>query len=322
MKYIYHLLLLLVFASAAHSQAFVTLDNDTFEIVENVNYSLYKDKQVVYSGVAAPDTLTFVNGRVFDSISFSRVDYKEYGFARQHWDSAVFLSKKTIYLDEVVVGNKKDKEIVLGETNRFVKRRSRPLAQGYNYGLVFYNGLPYKLQLDKVVFYTDKVKLKTAYRVNFSEIEEMQARGSNQFAEPGKIFYSTDILYLNPKDKGQVELALLDFDFPSTRKMFVWVELIEYYDETGVVVKPELDKQTRIKFQLSDKMNYYSKMSDLYTKQLSEEIINQNLMISYDFANLFFTTPHKSDLVAPALVLYAHKPEPKPIGGININNKL
>lgn len=315
------LLMLFLSSTAVFSQAFVTVDNDTFEIVDNVDYSLYKQKQLVYQGITARDTATFVDEKTeFDSIAFSRVDYEGKGFLRKHWDSVVFLSKKTIYLDELAIGEKKDKEIILGETNRFVKRRSRVLSKDLDYGLVIANGSPQKLKLDKLAFYVDKVKLKTAYKINFSEIDEMVAKGGNQFAQPGELIYSTDKLYLNPTDKDRVEVVLPnDFYLPVAKKIFVWVQLLGYYDENGNLINPELERQTRLKFQLSKQVNYYSKMSDLSTKILTPELININFMINYDFANMFFKIPHKSDLVAPAIILYSHKVEMKPL---DINDKL
>lgn len=314
------LLLLFLISTTALSQAFVTVDNDTFEIIEDVDYSLYKQKQLVHHGITAHDTATFVDEKiVFDSIAFSRVDYESKGFLRKHWDSVVFLSKKTIYLDEVVIGGKEDKGIILGETNRFVKRRSRPLSRDLDYGLILYNGYPYKLQVDKIAFFVEKVKFKTAYKINFSEVNETVSRGSNQFALPGTVFYSSGIRYLNLKGRGRVEVNLPEFYMPSTKKVFVWIQLLDYYDNNDLIITPDLDEQTEVKFQLSDKMNYYTRMSDLHTHKLSEELINSNFMITYDFTNIFFTTPHKSDLVAPAIVLYAHKVEMKPVG---ISNKL
>jgi hypothetical protein len=309
------LFLLFLISGAALGQAFVPVDNDTFEIVENVDYALYKQKKLVFHGISRPDTLTFVDEKmVFDSIAFSRVDYESKGFLRKQWDSVVF-SKKTIYLDEVVIGGKEEKEIILGETNRFVKRRSRPFNKELIYGSVFLNGSPQKLQLGKMAIYVDKVKFKTAYRINFTEVNETISDESHVFAAPGEVLYATDTLYLNPKDKGRVAVELPhDFYLPATKKMFVWVQLLDYYGESGAVVTPEEDKLTKLKFQLSEKANFYCKMQDLHTKEISKELININKWVTYDYAVLFFTTPHRSDLVAPAIVFYAHRVVPKARG--------
>jgi len=301
--------LLLLVSSPVFSQIFVTIDADTQELIENVSYSLFKDDNVVYKGVTLIDKPTSIDKGVdFDSISFSRIDYKTLGLAKSNIDSVLYLSKDIIYLDEVVVGSQKDNEVVLGETNRFVRRRSAVLNKELVYGLVFSNGSPQQLQLDKMAFYVDKVKLKTAYRIIFSDVSEVYTDEGHHFAEPGELLHETDILYLSPKDKGRVEVVLPNnFYFPAAKKMFVWIQLLEYYDEKGMAVTPEQDKQTKVKFQLSDKLEYYSRMYDLSTKKYTDGIVNTNRMLNYDFATLFYNTPKKSDLVTPAILLYAHK---------------
>lgn len=304
------LLLLFFVNSTAFGQTFITVDKDTYELVEDINFSLYNNKRVVYNGATRADEATTIKPDIiYDSIVFSRVDYETLSLMKAQIDSIIFLSKKTIYLDEIVIGDKKDKEIILGETNRFIKRRSRPLSKDLDYGLVLLNGSPEKLKLNKLMFYIDKVKLKTAYRAYFMEVSEVLHGEGHQHAEPGDVIYETDILYLNPKDKGKVEISLPDDLFlPAAKKMFVWIELIDYYNESGVVAEAKPDERTKLKFQLSKQLNYYSRLYDVHANMLSEFIININTWLNYDYVNTFFATPHKSSLVAPAIVLYAQKP--------------
>lgn len=244
----------------------------------------------------------------FDSISFSRVDYETLGLAKASIDSVIYLKKKTIYLDEVVVGPDNKKSVILGENNRFVKRYSKPIHKNLVDGIVIANGSPQKLQLNKLAFYVEKVKFKTAYKINFTEVREVSASEGHEFAELGGSIFTSDTLYLEPKAKGKVEVSLpVDFYLPATKKMFVWIQLIRYSDDLGNEAVPDIDKQTKLKFQMSNKMNYYTKMTDLHTREISKDMININRMINYDFATMFFDTPHKSSLITPAIVLYAQK---------------
>ena len=89
------------------------------------------------------------------------------------------------------------------------------------------------------------------------------------------------------------------------KPVFVWIELLNYYDGDGNVTQPEPDKQTNLRFQLSDSFNYYARMSDVRTNELSKELININLYHTYSLANLA-----NSAFAAPAIVLYAHKAPP------------
>ncbi|MXN91582.1 hypothetical protein GR160_10115 [Flavobacterium sp. Sd200] len=299
---------LLLLPSLCFSQVVVVVDNDTFEVLDGVGYALYNNRQLVGKGVVLSDKATTLpNSVVFDSVSFSQVDYKTLGLAKKDLDTLVFLTKDVIHLDEVVISSQNNKEIVLGETNRFVKRRSRPLIKELKYGILYRNNLVNKLQLKRLTFYVDKVQFKTAYKIHFLDVHESLTIKGYQFAMPNNSFYSTDVLYLNPKDKkAEVELPPLLYLFPD-KPLFVWVELVEYYDKDGNVIDPDLDDATRLKFQISEQLNYYSKRYDVLTKQYFEELINENRIINYDFAHQFFTKPHKSDLVAPAILLYGSR---------------
>lgn len=43
----------------------------------------------------------------------------------------------------------------------------------------------------------------------------------------------------------------------------------------------------------------------LIKKKMNDDFININAMINHDFAYIFFKKPPKSELVAPAIILYA-----------------
>jgi len=301
----------LFIANVAFSQVFIPIDTDTNEFIDDVNYSLFNNKQSVYSGVTLRNQVTRIDESiVFDSISFSKIDYQTLGLAKSNIDSVILLSKKIIYLDEMVITSKKDKTIVLGEANRFVKKRSRPITENLLYGVVFENKFKDKFQLDKILFYIDKVNLKTAYKVNVLSVEETPSKNGHKFALPGELLYVSDVLYLNFKDAEKVMVNIPSGLYLQQGKpVFVWVELIGYYDEDGKKNVPDREHETKLKFQLSNEVNYYSRRSDLLTKELSPELINENLIIKYDFANGLFKKPHKSILVAPAILLYASRVE-------------
>lgn len=307
-KYIIGLVFLLLLPVYGFSQVVLVVDNDTFEVLDGVGYSLYNNRQIVGKGVVLSDKITTLpNNVAFDSVSFSRVDYKTLGLAKKDLDTLVFLTKNVIHLDEVVISFQNNKEIVLGETNRFVKRRSRMLSSDLEYGLVINNSLSKKLQLNRLLFYVEKVRFKTAYKVHFAEVEETLHIRGFQFAKPQYVIYSSDVLYLNPKDKSaEVNLPPLLYLFPG-KPMLVWVELVEYYDKNGNTVDVNQDDATKLKFQISERLNYYSKRRDVLTKQLLPDIINENRIIKYDLIHYYNTKPHKSDLVAPAILIYGSR---------------
>ena len=312
----FFLLLVLFINKLSYSQEFVTVDNDVLELVENVNYKLYKGDSLVYNSVTLSDKPTKINKEiVYDSIVFSRIDYETLGLPKKEIEQIIFLTKKTFTIDEIVIDSKNNKDIILGEKNRFIKRsRTFDETDDVTYGIVFKNELKEKMLIDKVAFYVDKVKYKTAYKIVFYEVKETELE-HNLFAEIREVEYSTDTLYLYPKQKNKIEV-LLDTDvFLSDKPLFVSFQLIGHYDENENPITPDISQMTKMKFQISDKFSYYSKLSDVHTGKLSEGIININRWLHHDYYYTFFKKPHKSNLAAPAVLLYLSK-----LPAINIKN--
>jgi hypothetical protein len=315
---LYHLLFFLFVPVASFAQVFITVDKDTHEFVENVSYTLFKQKKPVRSAVTFPDKVNVMDADVvFDSIALYRVDYETLGMAKMDMDSVVYLTRKIFYLDELVIGSDDAKELLLGETNRFIKHRSAAMTDSLVYGLVFSNGTSQDYVLNKMAFYVDKVRVKTAYRVNFIHCSEDLRQDYFQLLEPGAVIYATDTLYLNPGDKNKVEVGLPEgFTLSSTKKMFVWVQLLGYYDGGGKAVVPEYGDLTKIKFQLSNKTDYYSRMYDGVRNTNTDFIVNRNVMLNHDYASRFYTAPPKSVLLAPAIVLHARRAQPGMMNGV------
>ena len=305
----YLIFVTLFYGNASLAQVFLAIDKDTYEFVDSVEYSLLKGGKAVYEGVTSKDQvnkITYIES--FDSIRFTKEDYETLCLAKSEIDSVVYLTKKSIYLEEVVINSSNNKEVVFGENNRIIGSNSRPLTQSPDFGMVLCNRSPYCLEMKRMTLYVEKVKLRTAYRINFSEVTEVAIDGGGQVANIGETFFSTDTQYLNRKDKNKIELLLTSaLRIPSTKKFFVWIELLGYFDDAGVAIVPEESEATKLKFQMSKLLNYYSKVYHIGMNKLSDYLLNSNLMVNLDFAYRFSTAPHKSDLVAPAIVLYATK---------------
>src|SRR5690606_9478865 len=188
----------------------------------------------------------------------------------------ILLTKKTFTLDEIVISSVKKDEIILGEKNRFVRSGPFNEEDEITYGIIFRNESKQEMLIDKVAFYVDKVKYKTAYKIVFHEVEEIEL-APNLFAEIGKVVAATDTLYLYPKQKNKIEVPLdIDVFLSPDKPLFVSFQLIGHYDENNKPITPKLDKMTKLKFQISDKFDYYSKLSDIHTGELSIDIININ----------------------------------------------
>jgi hypothetical protein len=302
-----YLIISFFYLNICSGQSFFTIDIDTNEFIENVNYSLFLKKKKVFNSITENKKITTINNEIeFDSISFSRIDYNTLGFPKTSIDSIISLKKKTIYLDEVVVGSKKDDYLLIGETNRFIKKQSRAFNEELIFGIVHKNDNKKEIELKKIAFFTEKIHYKTAYKINLFEVNETLPKNGNQYAEIGNLIYSTDTLYLDKTNKGKKEVAIdSELIMKPNSSIFISIELLYYLDEDKTISIQTQEKRTKLKFQLSNETNYYSKTIDFYTKITSDKLLNINLMINFDFANQLFLKPHKSILVTPAIILYA-----------------
>jgi len=192
---------------------------------------------------------------------------------------------------------------------RFIKRGAHPFSRELVYGIVYKNDFQDKLNIEKIIFFVDKVKYKTSYRIVFFNVEEKTTFShsfSSEFVKTKELIYSSDTLYLYPKNKGKVEVEMnKTFIFERNKPIFVSIELIDYYDKNDTSVKPNFKKATKLKFQISDKTNFYSKAHDSSSEKLTDDFVNVNHMRINDFDYLFSKKPHKNTLVCPAILLYA-----------------
>jgi hypothetical protein len=306
MKY---LLLFFTYVTFAQSQKFIPLDEDTLEFIGEVNYTLYSNKKPILSSLTSRDSITHLQKDVvFDSISFIKLNYNETGFKKENLTEVVLLNKTVYALDEVIIPNSKTKEIVIGEESRFAKRRSGIISSNPDYGLLFHKNDLIDMSIKKMIFFIEKVKYKTAYKIKFFSAHETGNFMTTQYLELNELLFESKVLTLEQGTKNKVEVNLEDYEINIVNKdVFVYLELQSYYDENNNAIQPQLKDKTRLKFQLSKLVNFYSKTYDLNTKKLNDSIININAKINRDFALLFFKKPHKSELVAPAIILYATK---------------
>lgn len=300
------ILFFILFYNISYSQSFIILDDETLEFIENVNYNLFLNKTKIYSNVCNIEGQTTLPKQiVYDSISFHSLNYNILGLRKESISQTILLSKKIITLDEVVISSNNIKEITLGEKNRFIKRYSSSFLKTPKFGCVFHNQTSTDLFLKKVGFYVEKVKYKTAYKINFYKFKQSPVEIGHQKKIINELIFATDTLFLEPTQKNQITAILTsNYRLEKNESIFVDIQLINYYDNNENIIQPNIEDETKLKFQLSNKTNYYSKMVNHSTGEYTLDYVNINAMINYDFANRFFKKPHKSNLVTPVMILY------------------
>jgi hypothetical protein len=150
--------------------------------------------------------------------------------------------------------------------------------------------------------------MENYYKIKFYDAHETGNFMTQLYFDLGELIFESPVLTLDEGTKNKVEINLEDYNINiSDKDMFVYLELQDYYDENNSIVKPEIKDETMLKVQLSKLTNYYTKMHDILTGENTKFMININAMINRDFAFMFFKKPHKSELVAPAIILNVTK---------------
>jgi hypothetical protein len=280
------------------------LDEETYEFVEEVNYSLYSNKKVVFTGISTKGAATTLpNSVVFDSISFNKFNYKNKGFKKEDLKEGILLSKVVFELDEVVVVGAKRKEIILGEKNRIINKRAVSLAATPHEGLFFKNFEFKDKTIDKFIFYVNKVRYKTTYKIKFYSAEEITDSPGHIRLKLHEVLFESPVLALNKGIKNKVEVDFRNYTLNLANKdVFVTLELQAYYDENNNTIQPEMDDRTKLKFQLSNKQNFYQVLYFSNTNRESIEMYNINSSINYDFAFALFKPCPKRNLIAPVIL--------------------
>ncbi|MFD2696860.1 hypothetical protein ACFSQ0_02550 [Mesonia sediminis] len=300
--------ILLFFTFNVFSQKFAVVDIDTYDLIESVTFKAYDGNKLVYKGITKNNKATVIPSDIeYDKIDFFKENYKNHSIDTDSLNGAIFLTKEHIELNDVVISSNNNGNINLGESNRIVKSGSRYLLPKKSFGVVFTN-TQQKLEIFRTVFYVDKVKHKTAYRIHYYQVEESLPDKNKQTIKFNENIYSTETLYLEAKEKNRIEIEHKEnIPFEVNTTIFVTIELLYYLDDNNNKFQPDNKHRSKLKFQLSDQNNYYSKTVNEITSKNSIDFVNINLMYKYDFANYLYETPHKSQLLSPAIMLNAIK---------------
>lgn len=301
----YFLLLFLPLSISAQIEKFIPLDEDTHDLIHEVNYTLYHNQKPVFQGITSIDTVTILPKNIaYDSIALEKPNFKSIGIRKEFLKEILLLKKITYELDEVVISSQKRNLIEVGERTRFIKRSSNSIPDGPNYGILFSHSVFKNRKLRSLNFYVEKVKYKTNFKIKFYTSLEHGSVFTHRSLKLTDLIYESEMLTIEKGSKNKIEVNLDIYDIASSDKnIFVCLELDSYYDEKNNQISPEFKDQTKLKFQQSNHVDYYSKTVDYYTKEMSKDLKNINELIIHDYRHMFFKAPHKSILIAPAITL-------------------
>lgn len=298
------ILICLLTVQWSFGQKFVTVDDETLEFIPDAVYRVYENGKPAFSKTCDNSRATEITPVfAYDSIVFEKFGYQRKSIVKDSVkaEQIVFMVPKTFLLDEMVLMRSSKKDTLLGEKNKFFRKRNRPMEDHLCYGLWLANPYGKEIHPKSFRFFTDKITYKTAYKIHFYIGDRSQSPYGLEI--PIELFRS-ETRYLMPGEKGMVSYDLLPTDFVLPLEgVLASVELVHYFDEDGNYAFPEPGDRTKIRFQFSARTDYFARTADLYTKVESIGLANINARINHDFAILFFKKPHKSNLTAPAYFL-------------------
>ncbi len=305
-----HIFLLMVFVSShAFAQTVLPIDSDTNEYLDNVNCRLYSNNILVSTIMnKIGTTILLPPALVFDSISFSRVGYISAGMKKANVSKILRLQKIAIPIDEVIIYGR-NREIVLGEDNKFISRYADTLRMNSRRGLVFIIKEDNHLSIKQIRFYVQKVKYQTIYNIKIFSFTKPSVWMGRQSADTGDPLYVSKNLTLNAKQKGEITVDIDREIILKSETIFVMIEVLDYRDENGIEIQPEKKDLTRLQLQKSDLANYYRDMVDHDSGEINSDLQNINAWINYDFAFHFHRKPGKETISAPVIKLVATRIE-------------
>lgn len=297
------LTLVLLLTCNYYSQEFVVLDAETMEYIENVDYKLFfKNKKVFEDKCKSESNITLPTNINFDAIELSHTNYNSLLIDKSKLKNRIFMEKKSIELDEVVVVNNK---VILGEQTELSKK-GNIFEKELLRGLRFENKTKKKLLLEKITFYVDRVDYATKYKIKIFNFKETPINdfGRQQLCIE-KLLIETEILALNPKQKGEISVNIEERGFEiGKNSIFVTFELIDYLDKNQNVIEPEKDKLTTLKYRYSNEVDYFTTYYDNITKKNLDCLQNVNAWLNYDYANVFKTKSPKKAILTPSILLH------------------
>lgn len=305
MKYL--VLLFLLNFHCFYGQKLIVLDEETNELLVGAEYVLYKNGKNIETLFSTENAPILINAEIkFDSIVFSKVGYDKKTILKLDAENVIFLNKTEKIIEEVLITNSK-KDTLLGEKNKFNKRRSLPLINYTSHLLKVNNPFHKAVNINSLKFYVDKIYYKTNYVVKFYDLKLTD--NILDYSDKIEEIFTSKPLTLTIENKNKpiiVDLTEYNLKLEANQNIFVIVELINYLDENDTVFTPELDKRTFYKTIYSKKVNYFSKAFVTQENRFTD-FYNRNARALFEEIRSKIRF-QKSEFLAPAFYLEIEKP--------------
>lgn len=187
----------------------------------NVNYCI--NDSIIGGDYTDSNGLLIISNSTFNSLQISCVGYEKEYKKKEFLDSVIYLKKKSIDLNEVIVSNKTRFE-TFGEIYS-----NNKIDIGFGKSLEIVTFIENKKNEEKIayslIFKVKKVKKKTAIRLHFYN------KKPNKQEPFEEISSSNEIEFIEEKTTGNVEILIKENIIIPKQGLFVGIEILGIYND-------------------------------------------------------------------------------------------
>ncbi|MFH6943714.1 hypothetical protein [Flavobacterium sp. FlaQc-50] len=231
-KYIFYFLLYFSLHNV-HAQRVYIFDRDSSKPISFANINYFKADNIINSNYSNESGLIDIKDtNSFDRIEVSCIGYENKSISMESIKDTIYLTKKIISLDEVVIPKKKD--VLLYGYSKFKKKIGISGAKGMQVCAFVENPSEKEKFIKSFLFKIKRSeKYKTAIRIHFYK------KATDKIYPGEEILTENIIKYLNGKTKGivEVDISMYGIELPA-EGAFVGVEWLGILDEkTGEFIE-------------------------------------------------------------------------------------
>lgn len=248
MKKLFFLLLTVYNLNQSYAQTIKVYDLDTNEPVPFVILSYFKNEVNIGSDYCNKNGFVIIKNNEFNKIEISCIGYESKIITDITIVDKVFLKKKVIALEEVVILNNNDKKILLGYTD---KRKKISISGSKGFEICEFINNPYKSE-KTIKSFLFKIKRKksfrTAIRLHFYNKKDDKIAPGNEILKEDIIYYFDGKI----KDLIEVDVSSYNIQLPS-EGAFVGIEWLGIVDQNGSFIE-NIDEWNDTSIELNDEI--------------------------------------------------------------------
>jgi hypothetical protein len=232
-----------------YSQNIKIYDIETNRPVSFVTVSYFKNDSFIDSDYCDENGFVVIKNKDFNKIDFSCIGYETKSIIEISNVDTIFLKKKIITLNEVVIQNKKKSFSFLGHST---KKRKISISGSKGFEICEFIENPYKTEktIKSFLFKIKRRKdYKTAVRIHFYKKLDTKLEPNNEILKQDVVYYFDGKI----KELVEVDVSNYNIELPS-EGAFIGIEWLGILNEKGDFVE-DLENWNDTSIELNDEIS-------------------------------------------------------------------